>query len=691
VTIKTKLTWNVIIVIVSVGAVAATSMIGMGFVKNRLLYLTERSTPFQMRTVEFQRAIQGTVADLMKVMASDSMDEYKTNRSGAEKSISDVKDAQAVLESMSGGTKIGTYEELHKIASELFKITEDRLRSEEDAVSASKAITKKLKEASDRLKDLDAKIRALQLNRTASFMTLIEESKDIESMRQSNALTQANIATNVLLGTTELVSMGASIDALSNRLLSANSVKEVDGINGEMQRTFDKIFPAIKTIERFLKKLNASEETQILAGVEGSLSSLRSHVSTLISRIRYQLNMKEKASQSAERLHRIALKQAQKGKETVTAAHGEQERAIGTVNRMVRFSTILVIAIGIGAFVFGITFGTWIYRSVARPLNELIWGAEQIAQGDLTCARAEYSNDEIGMVHRSMCRMIDNLRGIVGKMKTSTGTLASSSEELSATATSLEKGSHEQGMQIEQSAAAMTEMSQTTIDMARNASDTAEAAQKMKKAALQGRDAMHVTVQELQRFADTVRESAEKVESLGQKSREISNVITLIKEIADQTNLLALNAAIEAARAGEQGRGFAVVADNVRQLAERTTVATGDIADTVKAMQAEVSESVNFMKEERESVGKVLDHVNSTLRSIDEIVDYVEQVADMIQRIAAATEEQSSASEEVSHNMENIAGITRHLGSSIAEIKRASEDLSKLATELNSMAGWFKV
>jgi len=691
VTIKTKLTWNVIIVIVSVGAVAATSMIGMGFVKNRLLYLTERSTPFQMRTVEFQRAIQGTVADLMKVMASDSMDEYKTNRSGAEKSISDVKDAQAVLESMSGGTKIGTYEELHKIASELFKITEDRLRSEEDAVSASKAITKKLKEASDRLKDLDAKIRALQLNRTASFMTLIEESKDIESMRQSNALTQANIATNVLLGTTELVSMGASIDALSNRLLSANSVKEVDGINGEMQRTFDKIFPAIKTIERFLKKLNASEETQILAGVEGSLSSLRSHVSTLISRIRYQLNMKEKASQSAERLHRIALKQAQKGKETVTAAHGEQERAIGTVNRMVRFSTILVIAIGIGAFVFGITFGTWIYRSVARPLNELIRGAEQIAQGDLTCARAEYSNDEIGMVHRSMCRMIDNLRGIVGKMKTSTGTLASSSEELSATATSLEKGSHEQGMQIEQSAAAMTEMSQTTIDMARNASDTAEAAQKMKKAALQGRDAMHVTVQELQRFADTVRESAEKVESLGQKSREISNVITLIKEIADQTNLLALNAAIEAARAGEQGRGFAVVADNVRQLAERTTVATGDIADTVKAMQAEVSESVNFMKEERESVGKVLDHVNSTLRSIDEIVDYVEQVADMIQRIAAATEEQSSASEEVSHNMENIAGITRHLGSSIAEIKRASEDLSKLATELNSMAGWFKV
>jgi len=195
----------------------------------------------------------------------------------------------------------------------------------------------------------------------------------------------------------------------------------------------------------------------------------------------------------------------------------------------------------------------------------------------------------------------------------------------------------------------------------------------------------------LQKFADTVKESAAKVESLGQKSEEINNVITLIKDIADQTNLLALNAAIEAARAGEQGRGFAVVADNVRQLAERTTVATGDIGNTVRAMQTEVTESVNFMKEVRESVGKVLEHVNSTLKSIDEIVSYVEEVADMVQRIAVATEEQSSASEEVSHNMENIAVITRELGNSIVEIKRAAGDLSRLATELNSMAGWFKV
>jgi methyl-accepting chemotaxis protein len=287
--------------------------------------------------------------------------------------------------------------------------------------------------------------------------------------------------------------------------------------------------------------------------------------------------------------------------------------------------------------------------------------------------------------------MIDNLSGIVGRIKTSTGTLASNSQELSATAVSVEKGSYEQTLQIEQSATAMTEMSQVTLEVAKNASDTSDAAQHMKSLALQGRETMHVTVTELRRFADTVKESAEKVESLGHKSEEINHVVVMIKEIADQTNLLALNAAIEAARAGDMGRGFAVVADNVKQLAGRTAVATEDIGHNVKNMQAEVTASVAYMQAERESVNVVLEHVGSTLTSIDSIVEDVEKVADMVQRIAVATEQQSTTSEEVSRMVETIAGVTRQLNVSVGEIKRISGDLAGLATDLNSTAGWFTV
>ncbi len=816
-TIKTKLTLNVVIVLVIIGAVAATSIIGMGFVKSKLFYLTERSTPFQMRTVEFQRAIQGATADLVKINTSKGMEEYRNYRVEAEKALSEVKNAQGALESLSGGSKLETHEELHKIATELFDVAQGRLQAEEAAGAADRTIMQRLKENSGKLQELDTKIKGLQLNRSAAFVTSLEDTESIssrlrniellkitlkdlqlavfeiqkaqdkktmiigrgkarsainkalqneylkesknltadikalgerieelvkikssprdartaadegreeainkdvgeklssilltidqevvsaeekygiETKRQGEVFTQANIATNVLTGNSELVALGLSIEGLSTKLFTLASVKDVTGVENELKKVFGRIENAEKNLEKALAKINAKEEMKILRTVEASLASIRGLLFAregVIAKIDNHLSMQEKAVKAAGRLREIVLQQAEKGKKTVTIAQGEQEKAIGTVNKMVSFSMALIGAISLGAVVFGVAFGVWVYRSIARPLNQLMRVSDEVAGGDLKSEISVNAHDEVGIVQSSMAKMVNNLRGIVGRIRNATESLASSSEELSATATALEKGSQEQTAQTDQSATAMTEMSQTTLDVAKNASDTSEAAQKMKKTAMQGKAAMDITVNELVKFADTVKESAVKVESLGHKSEEINDIIILIKDIADQTNLLALNAAIEAARAGEQGRGFAVVADSVRQLAERTANATDDIAKTVRTMQTEVGESVEFMKEERESVEKVIVHVKNTLKAIDEIVVYVGQVADMVQRIAAATEEQSSASEEVSHNMENIASITKQLGNSITEIKRTSEELSKFAVELNSMAGWFKV
>jgi methyl-accepting chemotaxis protein len=234
-------------------------------------------------------------------------------------------------------------------------------------------------------------------------------------------------------------------------------------------------------------------------------------------------------------------------------------------------------------------------------------------------------------------------------------------------------------------------MNQTTAEVARNSGETFDAADKMKLIANRGKDAMENTVAEMQRFAETVREAATMIEGVGQQSGQINDVVTLIKDIADQTNLLALNAAIEAARAGDQGRGFAVVADSVRNLAERTTSATEEIAQTVRTMQTSVAKSVTFMQEERASVDGVMHHIQLTLSAIDEIVNYVGQVTDMVQRIAVAAEEQSSTSANVSENMTGIQNVTRELSNSFADIKCSSEGLSHLATELKDLMAWFKV
>ena len=139
-TIKSKLTLNVLFLLAIVAAVAATSVIGMGFVKSRLKYLTERSTPFQVRTVEFQRTTQAAIADLIKVNAARTTQEFSGYRGESEKSLTATKASQDALANLSGDSTANTYEELNTTARELFGITEKRLKADEDALAAKQAI-----------------------------------------------------------------------------------------------------------------------------------------------------------------------------------------------------------------------------------------------------------------------------------------------------------------------------------------------------------------------------------------------------------------------------------------------------------------------------------------------------------------------------------------------------------------------
>jgi methyl-accepting chemotaxis protein len=815
-TIRTKLTLNVVIVILIIAAVAVTSIVGMGFVKSRLQDLTQRSTPFQMRTVEFQRAIQGVTADLIKVATAKNRSDLNLFKVEAEKSLSEVQAGQDALKALSGETQLEAYGELSGIAGELFAITDGRLKADEEALAADRGITDKLALASGRLKELDTRIKGLQSATSSSYTRSVDTTRDVsgrvrnvellkltlkdfqlgflevlktqtkkgvliaqgkcnsainkalqndalkaspsmaadlkvlsgklpifmkaqgavvgvasadttsrdalvseitdklnavilaveqegamssdnfntETHKQSGYFGSSTLATSIMGENSELLSLGLNVEGLTTRLFGATSAKEIDAIGASLNGVYARIDTLQAVLGRSLGKLGAKREVATLQGAAGALASIKGMLIAkdgVIFKMRNRLEMQARATAATGKLRNIVLKESETGKKTVSAAQGDQEKAITSVNRMVRYSTGLIAGISLGAVLFGILFGVWVYRSISRPLSQLILVSQSVARGDLAVRIDTGNSDEIGKVQAAMAEMVQNLREMVGKIKGATDSLSGNSRELAQTAQVLERGSEEQTERVDQSASAMTEMTQTTAEVARNTSDTSEAALQMKLLAVQGKDAMGITVRELGKFADSVKEAAAKVESLGQQSQEISNVVTLIRDIADQTNLLALNAAIEAARAGEQGRGFAVVADSVRHLAERTTVATGEISQTVKTMQSSVAASVVFMQDERNSVGRVQGQVNDTLSAIDEIVSYVERVTDMVQRIAVAAEQQSSTSEGVSDNMDGIAGVNRGLKSSFADIKRSSGELSELACDLNGMVGWFKV
>jgi methyl-accepting chemotaxis protein len=202
---------------------------------------------------------------------------------------------------------------------------------------------------------------------------------------------------------------------------------------------------------------------------------------------------------------------------------------------------------------------------------------------------------------------------------------------------------------------------------------------------------VELTVTLMRSVTETVERTAGQIAGLGERSNQIGQIINVIDEIAGRTNLLALNAAIEAARAGEQGRGFAVVAGEVRNLAERTTGATKEIAEMIDGLQRETEASVQAMGEGTAQVRKVVAAAAQAGAKLQLIIESAEEAAGMVNQIAAAATQQSSATDEVNANVSEIAKISLETSSSARQSAMACLALSELALDLNRLIAKFKV
>lgn len=360
-----------------------------------------------------------------------------------------------------------------------------------------------------------------------------------------------------------------------------------------------------------------------------------------------------------------------------------------------RNTVILLISSGAVSLFVIIGFVILLTKSISTPLIKCASIAEKMSSGDLS-RNSEFENktvskDEIGKLVSAINEMREKWRGIVFELKSTSDTLASASQQLSASSEQMSRGVSEQSGRASQIAASSTEMSQTVIDIAKNTSSIASSSVNTSKTAKNGEEIVNKSVQEVKAIAQTVSESAGFMASLGERSKQIGDIVSVIKDIADQTNLLALNAAIEAARAGEQGRGFAVVADEVRKLAERTTKATSEIGSMIGAIQDEVDKAVGSMNEGTKRVETGVEYSTNAGNALRDIVKSVENLQSMVQQIASATEEMSTVSEQINSDIETIANVSRETSTGSEQIAESSSDLAKLASNLSNMVRQFKV
>ena len=269
--------------------------------------------------------------------------------------------------------------------------------------------------------------------------------------------------------------------------------------------------------------------------------------------------------------------------------------------------------------------------------------------------------------------------------------MAAAAEELSVNGSQVADASKEQSNQSTHAASAVEEMSATANEMARNAQVMATTAQNLTTTAEKGGEVVTNSIVGMQNVGRTMNSSAEQINQLGQRSQQIGEIIRVIEDIADQTNLLALNAAIEAARAGEQGRGFAVVADEVRKLAERTGKATKEIASVIETVLTGTNEAVASMQAGTTEVQTGMDLVNEAGMQLSGIVDGVRQITEMVQQMAATIEEQTQTTEQIAGGIQAVAGLSQQNEGSVQQVASASNDLSKLATEMQNTLSSFKL
>lgn len=394
-------------------------------------------------------------------------------------------------------------------------------------------------------------------------------------------------------------------------------------------------------------------------------------------------------------------------KKWIYAIYLKQEDFMQPVNEIKK----LTWSVACISFIVVLILGYRATKSLVDPVEKLASVLDKAATGDLTAkVFLKHSGPEIQRLEQGYNHMVQSLAAMVDKTRYAGNRLWEASQQLNVVAQGfneamlyisnairqVDEGARGQAEAITQGEADMQKALAETGEIEQTVEQTRSSSRELVKAAGLGQESITKTTAVFNEIKGAVEETAAILGQLGSHSQEIGQIVGLIRQIADQTNLLALNAAIEAARAGERGRGFAVVAAEVRQLAENTRIATGQVVKLIEAIQFDVQEAVNkvkiaeqvtesgteVVKEANRSFGKIKTAAQTVSAAITkvsndagEITTDLQNLAEVMQNIALIAEDTVNASKELAVNIDEFTSNTGQVVSKAMELSTLAEDL----------------
>jgi len=443
---------------------------------------------------------------------------------------------------------------------------------------------------------------------------------------------------------------------------------------GLAKDSMEDISDAVGDIEEIMRREALLSVSKVVAKMDGFTDSINKQVKEI-----------KKLSADLDNINKLSGGVVTANSNIQSTSSSFSEQISISRNAIITVLTIAIILSFAGALL--------LTHTIITPIKHLSAALQDIAQGEgnLTLRLNFKGKDEIAVLAGSFDLFIEKIQQMVIKTKVVASNLQSAATDVNGLSKRSSQSIDQEKNQLQQLVTAMTQISQSTREVALNIEAASKAANQANIDAQSGAHVVKQTIKVINELNSDVEQVNCAMAQLADDSKEIGSVLQVIENIAEQTNLLALNAAIEAARAGVQGRGFAVVADEVRTLAARTQQSTLESRAKIEELQNATASTVEAMAVSKNKTAEGVEQTSQTGRSISTMRDSIKIISDMNSQVACAAKMQTTVADEIDLNLNSINSSIDSTKDIADNFLNSANQLVTISEELQELISQFKV